>query len=118
MGFVACLFMLFFGFVVFAIVGTVSLPLLALLGGLTLAIGVLWAVVSLLGLLVRVVFGVVFGIGGLVLGALGLVVVLPLLVLLPLALPLLVLFGIIALVRWAQRPSAPLAPHTLPHASA
>lgn len=117
MGFFAGLVFLFVGFVVFAVLGAISLPLLAVVGGVMLAIGVLWAAFSLLGLLLRVVFGVVFGLGGLLLGAVGFLIALPfvaLFALLPIALPLLVILGFVMLVRWAARPSAPVAPTVVP----
>lgn len=117
MGLFAGLVFLFVGFVVFAVLGAVSLPLLAIVGGVMLAFGVLWAVFSLIGLLLRVVFGVVFGLGGLLLGAAGFLIALPfiaLFALLPIALPLLVIVGFVMLVRWASRPSAAVPPAVVP----
>ena len=119
MGFLACLFALFAGFLVFGIIGTAAFPLLAIAFAVALGFGLLWVAIALVGFVLRLVFGVVFGIGGLILGAFGLVFGLFLFVLVPLAIPVLFVLGILWLVRWAQRQSPPAnAPRTLPPATA
>ena len=119
MGFLSCLFFLFVGFLVLGVLGTAALPLLAVAAAVALVFGLIWAAISVVGFALRLVFGVVFGIGGLILGAFGLLIVLPLVLLAPLVLPLLVIAGVVWLVRWAQRSSqAQPAVATLPPATA
>jgi hypothetical protein len=79
-------------------------------------VGALWIVGSLIGLIFKVVFGLIGGIFGLLAGAIGLFIgglvmllVLPVvaLSLLPVCLPALLLFGVIwAIVHAARKPAA------------
>ncbi|RDS82684.1 hypothetical protein [Dyella psychrodurans] len=82
-------------------------------------VGALWIVGSLIGLIFKVVFGLIGGIFGLLAGAIGLFIgglvmllVLPIvaLSLLPVCLPALLLFGLIWAIVHATRKPAAVAP--------
>lgn len=83
--------------------------------GIAIVVGALWIVGSVIGLIFKLVFGLIGGVFSLLAGALGLFIgglvmlfVLPLIALslLPVFLPALILFGAIwAIVHLARRPS-------------
>lgn len=83
---------------------------------IALVVGALWLVGSLIGLILKVTFGLIGGVFGLLAGALGLFIgglvmllVLPLIALslLPVLLPALLLFGLVwTIVHLARKPTA------------
>ncbi|WP_233843644.1 hypothetical protein [Dyella sp. 2HG41-7] len=83
--------------------------------GIALVVGALWVVGSIVGLMFKLVFGLIGGVFHLLAGAVGLFIgglvmllVLPLIALslLPVFLPALILFGLIwAVVHFARRPT-------------